>query len=677
METAFDRAAVYRKYCGALDYAQREIRLLRVHHSDNQEVVCDISTVSLNEPPAYLALSYVWGDPSDTKPLVLGGRDFPVTANLKAALMIISRQAPVEGTMLWADAVCINQADMEEKSRQVNIMGEIYRQATETIVWLGPEESESKKAVGALKRMSDWIIEQYNKKDPGLLAWMLRNIADPSYMKRLIDGLDFGFEINHEIPLEPITALFERPWWKRVWTIQEVALSSQVYILCGSERMPWEVLENVATVLTMKLGFSPPLDHFTMKNILEILSLRWHYRQLHLDDKATLSRISLIDLISMSRIAGYKCTDPRDYVFGMLGMTEDAIAKRITVDYEKSTVRTVFMHVAKLSLETYGLKVFSHCFLEPQPGLTSTVEDRYIKDDAAEAVKSHSSKETHQQVLGTDPSHPDSITTSFRIPSWVPRWSNSRSQLESTTQDLDGKPFKGASLSLPDVKPLLEFGSHDTLLLKGVFLDQVARTYAMPYERPTLNDWFQELALMIQDSSVYLSEEQKRNALWRTPCANVISEAVRLGRTATQADGRFIDVLLTHKATETAEIQYSKDSSAIPGTGKEHVKSRLRLAWSFPKPEMFEELEVCMRDYAFSIFSLDWKIYITRKGYLGLGPISTETGDQICIFPTAEKPHILRNVDDRGRHLLVGETYVHGLMNGELQASEMQPITLI
>ena len=441
--------------------------------------------------------------------------------------------------------------------------------------------------------------------------------------------------------------------------------------------MPWEVLQNVATVLTMKLGFSPPLDHFTMKIILEILSHRWHYRQLHLDDKATLSKTSLIDLMSMSRIAGYRCTDPRDYVFGMLGMTDDEIAKGITVDYEKSTVRTLFMHVARLLLEAYGFEVFSHCFLEPQAGLTPTVDDQYPKDEAAEVLMSPSSK----LAPGVEPSRPDLSVTSFRIPSWVPTWSNSRSQLESKAliQNPDGKPFGGASMGLVDVKPLLQFGSHDTLLLKGILLDQVARTYAMPYERPTLNDWFQKLALMIQDSSVFLSEEQKRDALWRTPCANVISEAVRLGRTATEADGRFIDVLLTHKATKTAEIKFGKDNTAVVGrvTGTEHLKSRLRLAWSFPKPEMFEELEVCMRDYAFSIFSLDWKIYITQKGYLGLGPISTETGDWICVFPTAEKPHILRNVDTRGRHLLVGETYVHGLMNGELRSSAMQTITLV
>lgn len=452
--------------------------------------------------------------------------------------------------------------------------------------------------------------------------------------------------------------------------------------------MPWQVLENVATVLTIKLGFSPPLDHFTMKDILGILGYRWHYRQLLLDDKATLSKTSLMDLMSMSRLAGYKCTDPRDYVFGMMGMTEDEISRRVTVDYEKSTLRTLFIHVAKLLLVSYGLKVFRHCFLEPQAGPSQPDVDRRFTEEAVRASDIDPSDEVHQRALREKPlmshqsmpSHPDYNAISSRIPSWVPLWSNSRSQLESIIRTRnDGKPFEGASLGLPKVKPLLELCSHDTLLLNGVFVDQVARTYDMPYERPTLNDWFQELASMVKDSSIYPSEEQKRDAIWRTPCVNVISEAVRLGRTATEADGRFIEMLLTHKATETAEIQFSKDSSAVAGdlTGKAHRKTRLRLAWSFPKSEMFEELEVCMRDYAFSIFSLDWKVYMTHKGYLGLGPISTEPGDNICIIPTAEKPHILRNIDESGRHLLVGETYVHGLMNGELRSSEIQTFTLI
>jgi len=83
----------------------------------------------------YSALSYVWGDPTNPKYISLDGEHrFPVTENLHAALR--SLRQPTEGIRLWVDALCINQADYEEKKVQIGLMRRVYQQAKEVIAYI-------------------------------------------------------------------------------------------------------------------------------------------------------------------------------------------------------------------------------------------------------------------------------------------------------------------------------------------------------------------------------------------------------------------------------------------------------------------------------------------------------------------------------------------------------------
>lgn len=85
-------------------------------------------------------------------------------------------------------------------------------------------------------------------------------------------------------------------------------------------------------------------------------------------------------------------------------------------------------------------------------------------------------------------------------------------------------------------------------------------------------------------------------------------------------------------------------------------------------------------NYAVSIGCAEnsWRVYLTLRGYLGLGPATAQVGDQICIFATASTPHLLRaaNIGSDG-YILVGETYVHGIMDGEVKTSELESFTLV
>ncbi|KAK3339823.1 heterokaryon incompatibility [Lasiosphaeria hispida] len=80
----------------------------------------------------FAALSYVWGDAADPARIVFNGvHGFPVTRNLHAALRSLRRVG--QGLRLWVDALCINQADLEEKKTQLGLMKRVYQQARKVI----------------------------------------------------------------------------------------------------------------------------------------------------------------------------------------------------------------------------------------------------------------------------------------------------------------------------------------------------------------------------------------------------------------------------------------------------------------------------------------------------------------------------------------------------------------
>jgi hypothetical protein len=54
---------------------------------------------------------------------------------------------------------------------------------------------------------------------------------------------------------------------------------------------------------------------------------------------------------------------------------------------------------------------------------------------------------------------------------------------------------------------------------------------------------------------------------------------------------------------------------------------------------------------------------ITAKGYLGLGSRNRQPSDLICVLRGGTVPLTLRQRGD-GYHELVGEAYVHGIMDG-------------
>jgi len=145
-----------------------------------------------------------------------------VTRNLEEALRVFRDGLEFQSNFaLWADAICINQNDFEERGRQVRKMSEIYGKAWRVIAWLGNEEYQSDKAIQLVQKLCQFHETQRMSFD---LA--LRLTEEPGYLG---DGC-----------WNALMQLMERPYWYRLWIIQEIVMgASSMLIRCGTSSIDW------------------------------------------------------------------------------------------------------------------------------------------------------------------------------------------------------------------------------------------------------------------------------------------------------------------------------------------------------------------------------------------------------------------------------------------------------
>lgn len=152
-------------YYKPLDRTTGEIRLVRLHMpinaADDDDILCDLITTPLPQSPPYEALSYTWGSSENKRTIKLNGKPFQVTQNLYVALKHLRERTillhnepktfPHTERMLWIDAICINQDDLDERNFQVRLMWHIYSVASQVTVWLGEEADDSDVAMEMIR----------------------------------------------------------------------------------------------------------------------------------------------------------------------------------------------------------------------------------------------------------------------------------------------------------------------------------------------------------------------------------------------------------------------------------------------------------------------------------------------------------------------------------------------
>ena len=305
------------------------IRLVVLHPAEktSARLECSIehgtlSQYNQNLINQYIALSYVWGDATTKREIVVDGCLLNITANLHSALLHI-RDAE-EVIKIWADAICINQADTEERNQQVQQMGTVYSVARSTIIYLGQASQET----------------------DSLFAF-LRSVCTGSQAPLSLRHEHFkGNHTSPEALAETIqTEILERAWFTRVWVFQELLLSRDPWVQCGTKRAKWADLYQLS-----KLAAPSRMNPNRTGHLEDMQKARRKFQYfIGGNDEGN----SLLDLLSLRRDMGV--SDPRDMIYAHLGIAADCLTKnlRLEVDYQKS-YSDICTNIAVYFLEVYN-----------------------------------------------------------------------------------------------------------------------------------------------------------------------------------------------------------------------------------------------------------------------------------------------------------------------------------
>ena len=133
--------------------------------------------------PFFNALSYVWGDDSKPQEIIIDGKSIPITQNLYDGLRALQKTScgPVR---VWADALCICQDNLAERSAQIMLMREIYHCASMVVIWLGPNSDEGRRAFKFIDKLThgdesidDPIATEDNKLEEFVFDALARSVG--------------------------------------------------------------------------------------------------------------------------------------------------------------------------------------------------------------------------------------------------------------------------------------------------------------------------------------------------------------------------------------------------------------------------------------------------------------------------------------------------------------------
>lgn len=302
----------------------RDIRLLELNPSEDPGAppVCCLVHVNLSKVPAYEALSYVWGKRKTKSSIVLNSQTFTVTSNLAAILRRLRRKNI--SRRLWVDAICIDQGDIDERNQQVSLMRYVYNQAEQVVVWLGEAADESHLVFQHIK---EW---QASQEQPARRTSRLRPLAMPPHMP--------WFE---GATLEAYEKLCQRPWFTRLWVVQEIVLSRRAIVLCGQDE---ELFNRLIPGFSKYNDFHHPLNRISGTDRLK----RLDEMRLLGGSEGLACTSDFGSLLGYTRLC--EATDPKDKVYGVLGLFNQQL---MPIDYNFS-VAEVYRDVTRAIFDTTG-----------------------------------------------------------------------------------------------------------------------------------------------------------------------------------------------------------------------------------------------------------------------------------------------------------------------------------
>lgn len=599
----------------------------------------DLLEKTIDHSPPYACLSYAWEHSETSRNIDIHGQNISISNAAYLALQWIrAEQKESAPRPIWIDSICINQDDVNERSQQVRHMKRIYSGAEQVYVYLGKEADDSDQIPQFYLKLRDFALKWYADGLHQVRGDRFEFPADEEYES-------MGLPAKRNPVWNANLAFLRRPWFLRTWIIQEVVLAREILFICGNWGFGGHgLIGGWHVILGAALGFPKPSSRD--ENTLEGRAI--HQIKLMLDlgmGEDEKQSASLIGLLHMSRQA--LASNPRDRVYGLLGLTSDLYRSKVIVDYEEPVANT-YRRIAKTIIELGdGITLLYNVY-----GLSSELD----------------------------------------LPSWVPDWSAQDVPLFHLApvggpSDKTDLPYACAGGEHPNLHLGLE---GDVLTCKGYLVDTIETVTELhnidKVEEELFNDngtytidnsnvrkakasyrilsrILSEMAALLDVKSAYRKDKHEE-IIWRTAVWNrgrarqsKVPESDFNLYAAFKAYDRFQSLPKSEILKEIGPRMRALDKELgfiVPS----HVTSKVALqhiSEQYEKAEKFAQWATTICDMM--------RRCRTSRGYLGQVPKAAMTGDIICVIAGAAVPFTIRK-KDKG-YSLVGQCYLHGYMEGE------------
>lgn len=337
----------------SLDPAFNQVRLLQLEPGNlSDDIRGSLRIVSLaarDQLPDYECVSYCWGHVSTKTSITLNESVFSAPSTAVEALRYLRHIE--ESRHLWIDSICINQDDTTEREYQVGLMARIYQGGWQTLIWLGMPDEDTEKAVDVCLRFETAIARQ------------AETVGD---FLKIINEI----ELPPDWDITSVRSILHRPFFERVWVYQEIVLSRDCCCVIGKFTFRWVLLELISKLLLSRF------DHDTR---VKVYGDDWHdFHQYllpywtHYESIAPRKGRKLSNLVQRTR--DLRCSDPRDKIYGILGLVgtwtpEKLSSLGIKIDYRAPIASCIRAGVVAMFKEDKNL----HSMVDRQrwPILTS------------------------------------------------------------------------------------------------------------------------------------------------------------------------------------------------------------------------------------------------------------------------------------------------------------------
>jgi len=498
---------------------------------------------------------------------------------------------------IWIDAVCIDQSNSTEKAHQIAAMPRIYSQAQEVLCWLGAEADGSGRLVDSLPSMAQRARQEFH----------------PQFEKRGHKG-NVSISIEDDELWISIIPFFLRPWFHRLWVVQEILMARELVLVCGKKTISWDALvEAISELRLYHIAFenteAEQVYRCATRGIFELGQWRKDHRG------AVINGLSQPELVRLLLWGSQReVTEPVDRIWALAGLARAEVRKSVAplIDYSpagRSNIHATF-------------KAFTQAFL--------------LQDE-------------HLWLLSLV-----AITPKYEgLPSWCPSFGYSIDDWQHGLLQRDAWDYNAGYSEAELLKPKVRFSSENGhLTTYGFVIDMIQD------ERSLVEPQNRELRLPFDEACLNLALEcypDRDKAIEAHSCTIIADRRVQIRTSASR------------------EVVSPSELGSIYATWRSYLEGHPDVASLSP-----EDKERLSKFKWLSDIATRRRYVSTFEGRVGLAPLGAQVGDLICILHGANTPYVFHTNGKEDPWTLVGDAYIHGIMYGEaLLMTERQEEGLI